>query len=46
MSTSISFIIGRNPFERLVSAFNDKILNARSGTSFETVCFSEKKNQS
>jgi hypothetical protein len=26
-SSFISFIVGRNPFERLVSAYRDKILN-------------------
>ena len=28
MNQSISFIVARNPFERLVSAYRDKIVNA------------------
>ena len=32
MNTSISFIVGRDPFERLVSGYRDKIVNAFRGT--------------
>ncbi len=35
MNTSIAFIVGRNPFERLVSAYRDKILNAFQGSEHD-----------
>lgn len=37
MNVSISFIVGRNPFERLVSGFVDKILHAKPNTVFDFV---------
>jgi len=37
MNTSIAFIVGRNPFERLVSAYRDKILNAFQGSEHDTL---------
>ena len=37
MKTSISFIVGRNPFERLVSGYRDKILLALRGSHHEKV---------
>jgi hypothetical protein len=37
MKKSISFIVGRNPFERLVSGYRDKILLALRGSHHEKV---------
>ena len=36
VGTSISFIVGRHPFERLVSGYRDKILLALKGKSSAT----------
>ena len=35
MNKSVTFIVGRNPLERLVSGYRDKILNAISGTDHD-----------
>jgi hypothetical protein len=35
METSLSFIVARNPFERLVSAYRDKIVNAFPGSEHD-----------
>ncbi len=37
MKTSISFVVGRNPFERLVSGYRDKIFMALRGSHHEKV---------
>ena len=37
MKNSISFVVGRNPFERLVSGYRDKILLALRGSHHEKV---------
>ncbi len=35
MNKSITFIVGRNPLERLVSGYRDKIVNAFKGSEHE-----------
>jgi hypothetical protein len=35
MNTSVTFIVGRNPFERLVSGYRDKILNPFRGSEHD-----------
>jgi hypothetical protein len=37
MNKSITFIVGRNPLERLVSGYRDKIENSIKGSSFDTL---------
>jgi hypothetical protein len=37
INTSITIIVGRNPFERLVSAYRDKILNAYSRSEHDVL---------
>ena len=37
MNHSISFIVGRDPFQRLVSAYRDKIVNSYRGSEHDVI---------